>query len=378
MVNKTRQEIDQMNKIDKLLYGGFAVVAIGVVAVMLVSILSSPKQIEEEAVEPPTPPQTEQAPMETAAPVDDLVPPDGYVGYYLDDDGNKVCLTEEEIAASDAIEAEFKRKEEEQKAREKAEEEWWESRKEWIERFPFESTPHPEIKFDPTMYDSRKVFRGEWPEEKKDKAYRDMMRRVEHHSLLKMFYDSWVPYTEEFEQLHDIVQEELGEVGSTVALAVTFRTLAKYHKAAQRDPDSVYRENVRVELPVPEANELLEQEFVLGEDFFSLPEEGQQVYLAALLEPRRKAIRDQIDPPTERRDVTWREETEMLKECLLGPLGDLQIDGERIPEEQALAIRERLINEIPAAGFLELPKVVFSSNTKYEFQLKPGDPLLIK
>ena len=72
------------------------------------------------------------------------------------------------------------------------------------------------------------------------------------------------------------------------------------------------------------------------------------------------------------------EETEMLKECFLGPLGDLQIGGEGITEEQALVIRERLINEIPAAGFLELPKVVFASNTKYEFQLKPGDSLLIK
>ena len=133
-----------------------------------------------------------------------------------------------------------------------------------------------------------------------------------------------------------------------------------------------------MELPVPEANELLEQEFVLGEDFFSLPEEGQQVYLAALLEPRRKAIRDQIDPPTEKTRRHVGEETEMLKECLLGPLGDLQIGGKGITEEQALVIRERLINEIPAAGFLELPKVVFASNTKYEFQLKPGDSLLIK
>ena len=366
-----------MSKIDKFLYGGFAVVALAGLTAMLVTVFSPPKQLVEEAVEMPTP-QIEPA---NPAPVVVEVEPmqqETEFGYYLDDDGNKVWLTAGDIAASDAIEAEFKRQEEEQKAREKEEKEWWESRQNWVERFPFEPTPHPEITFDPTVYDSRKVFRGEWPEEKKDKAYWDMMRRVEHHSLLKSFYDSRVRYTEEFEQLHDIVQEELGESASTAVLAQTFETLKDYHKAAQRDPDAIFRENVRVELPVPEANELLEQEFVLGEDFFSLPEEGQQVYLSALLEPRRKAIRDQIDPPTERRDVTWGEETEMIKRCIVGALTNPEIGWEGIPKDQAIAIRDRLIDEIPAEGFLELPKVVFASNTKYEFQLKPGDPLLIK
>ena len=59
-----------------------------------------------------------------------------------------------------------------------------------------------------------------------------MMRRVDHHRLLKSFYNSWVPYTEEFEQLHDIIQEELCEVGSTAILAKTFETLKDYHQAA--------------------------------------------------------------------------------------------------------------------------------------------------
>ncbi len=367
-----------MNKIDKFLYGGFAIVAIGGLITMLVSVFSPPKQIAEETIETPKSPKIEQATPEPVVAVEPIQTATEYGVRYFDDNGNEIIPTQEILDAFKALDEERKRKEEEQKAPDEAEKKWWESRKDWVERFPFQPTPHPEIKFDPTVYDSRKVFRGEWPEEKKDDAYWDMMRRVEHHSLLKSFYNSWVPYIEEFEQLHDIVQEELGESASTAVLAVTFRTLAKYHKAAQRDPDAIFRENVRVELPVPEANELLEQEFVLGEDFFSLPEEGQQVYLAALLEPRRKAIRDQIDPPTERRDVTWGEETEMLKECIVGALTNPEIGWEGISKERALAIRERLINEIPAEGFLKLPKVIFASNTKYEFQLKPGDPLLIK
>lgn len=366
-----------MNKIDKILYGGFAVVAIGVVVAILVTVFSPPKQIVEETIETPTP-QIEPA---NSAPVVVEVEPmqqETEFGYYLDNDGNKVWLTAEDIAESDAIEAEFKRQEEEQKALDEAEKAWWESRKEWIERFPFEPTPHPEITFDPNAYDSRKVFRGEWPEEKKDKAYWDMKRRVDRHSLLKSFYDSWVRYTEEFEQLHDIVEEELGELGSTVALAVTFRTLAKYHKAAQRDPDSIYRENVEVIPPDPEPIDPMDTMVVLGPNFQNLPQSKQDEIIAELTNAYMEESRVRNNPQYEVRDVTWGEETEMMKRCLLGPLEDLQIGGEGITEEQALAIRERLINEIPAAGFLELPKVVFASNTKYEFQLKPGDPLLIK
>lgn len=85
-----------------------------------------------------------------------------------------------------------------------------------------------------------------------------------------------------------------------------------------------------------------------------------------------------MDPPP--KDATSRggEETKMLKECLLGPLEDLQIGGEGITEEQSLAIREGLINEIPAAGFLEIWKEGLRYVQKYEFELKPGDQLLVK
>ena len=363
-----------MSKIDKFLYGGFAVVALAGLTAMLVTVFSPPKQLVEEAVEPPQIEPANPAPVVEVEPMQQ----ETEFGYYLDNDGNKVWLTAEDIAESDAIEAEFKRQEEEQKALDEAEKAWWESRKDWVERFPFQPTPHPEITFDPTVYDPRKAFRGEWPEEKKDKAYWDMMRRVEHHSLLKDFYDSWVRYTEEFEQLHDIVQEELGETASTAVLAQTFRTLAKYHKAAQRDPDSIYRENAEVIPLDPEPTYPMDTMVVLGPDFQNLPQSKQNEIIAELTNAYREEQNAIDNQQYEVRDITWGEETEMMKRCLLGPLEDLQIDGERIPEEQALAIRERLINEIPAAGFLELPKVVFASNTKYEFQLKPGDPLLIK
>ena len=368
-----------MTKIDKFLYGGFAVIAIGVVVAILVTVFSPTKHRVEETSDPPAPPQLKQPTPKTTLTAEEITQlENGYVGYYLDDDGNKVWFTQEQLDAGSEYEQELKRQEEEQKALDEAEKKWWESRKDWVERFPFEPTPHPEITFDPTVYDSRKVFRGEWPEEKKDKAYWDMKRRVDRHSLLKSFYDSWVRYTEEFEQLHDIVEEELGEVGSTVALAVTFRTLAKYHKAAQRDPDSIYRENVEVEVPRPESTDPMDTMVVLGPDFQNLPQSKQNEIIAELSHAYMEESRARNNPQYEVRDVTWAERTERLATLIIGPLVNQRTGWEGIPKEQAIAIRDRLINEIPAAGFLELPKVFFSSNTKYEFQLKAGDPLLIK
>ena len=36
------------------------------------------------------------------------------------------------------------------------------------------------------------------------------------------------------------------------------------------------------------------------------------------------------------------------------------------------AIQERLLNEIPAGGFLKMGKEVFAFNSKYESELEPG------
>lgn len=47
-------------------------------------------------------------------------------------------------------------------------------------------------------------------------------------------------------------------------------------------------------------------------------------------------------------------------------------------QDQAYAIREGLLNEIPAEGFLKMPEVPFAYVQKYELELKPGDTLLIK
>lgn len=110
-----------MSKTDKFLYSGFAAIAIAGLVAMLVSVFSPPKQTAEETVETP---KIQQPTMKTASPpVDEPTQPEeDYVAYCLDDDGNKVWLTAEDIAESDAYEEEPKRQESERITQEKVEE----------------------------------------------------------------------------------------------------------------------------------------------------------------------------------------------------------------------------------------------------------------
>lgn len=132
--------------------------------------------------------QNEQPTLEIASPVNkSTLQENDYVAFYLDENGNKVWLTQEQRDRLKLYPEELKQQKERQEceriAKEKAEEEWWESRKDWIERFPFEPTHHPEITFDP--YET-------------DRRMRDM---VQNHGFLRYFYENKLRYTEEFEQM---------------------------------------------------------------------------------------------------------------------------------------------------------------------------------
>lgn len=107
-----------MNKTDKLLYEGFAVDII----VMLVSVFSPPKHAEEIAETP----KAEQPPIEAASsPADEPTQSENdYIAYYVDENGNKVLRTAEDIAKSKAYDKEFKRQEAERIAQGKAEKKW--------------------------------------------------------------------------------------------------------------------------------------------------------------------------------------------------------------------------------------------------------------
>ena len=365
-----------MNKTDKFLYGGFAVVAFAGIVAMLVSVFSQPKQTEEETAK--TPKATVE--KQSAKQIEDAP---NQMEQWWQNVENARRQREVDEALANLIQAEKDAERAAQEELERAEKEWWESRQDWVDRFPFEPTPHPEITFDPTVYDPVNV--EEWPEEKAE-LYSKMASIVDNHTFLKGFYKSKLPYTEEFEQMYDIVNAELGEELHPISLGWTFNALKKYHQAMQKDPDSVYRKNARVRRPVPPQKPT----FVAIED---LPSEEQATFQNMTKQERikffletaneiHKANTPHFDNPYEVRDVTWGEKAERLKESILGELTEppmpTEDDSRLMSMEKAREIRDRLLNEIPAAGFLEMGKDGFAYSDEYEYELKPGDPFLIR
>ena len=389
-----------MNKLDKLLYGGFAAIALAGIVAMLVTVFSPPKKTaEEETIEP----QTETPTPETASAEDEITPPEGHVAYYLDENGNKVWLTREELdaefAAVEEAEEEYEREEAEriakEQAKEQAEKEWWASRQDWIDRFPFQPTYHPETTFDPEAYDPNEAR----PTNEKDDAYWEMLELVTDHAFLQNFYQSKLPYTEEFERMHDIIKEELGETANdtiilakdTILQGMVFDRLKRYHHAKAKDPEEIRWKNVKVTKPPPEP-ELLPSmlEGLTPEQFAvyrALPGEARRAMTAELRHSRDQEMRRRIENyhnsfTTEIVDVTWGEEAEGLKDSMIAELlyhkhEHNEFEEPNMPEAQAVALVDRLINEIPGDGFLEMEEDVIYSNS-YISELKAGDPLLIK
>ena len=357
-----------MNKTDKLLYGGFAVGIVAGIVAMLVSVFSPPKQTEE-TVEIPKATLEKQS----AKQIEDV--PNQMERWRQGVENARLQREAEEETAM-VIQAE-------RDTKEQAEKEWRESRKEWIERFPFEPTPHPEITHDPDVYDP--VSEEEWPEEKAE-LYSKMASIVDNHTFLKGFYNSKLPYTEEFEQMYDIVKEELGEELHPIPLAKAFETIKDYHKAAQREPDSVFRKNVRVRRPMPK-----QEPVIIAVK--NLPPEGQATlqsmskqeqfkFMMETAEEIRRENNPHFDKPVEVRDVTWADRADKLKELILGAITAPPVrredDSRLMSMEKATEIRDRLLNEIPAAGFLDMPETGFAYSEEYEYELKPGDPYLIR
>ena len=105
-------------------------------------------------------------------------------------------------------------------------------------------------------------------------------------------------------------------------------------------------------------------------------------FLAETADEIRRENNPYFDNPVEVRDVTWGERVEDYKESILGSLRSppVRTDDDRnlMSTEMATTIRDRLLNEIPAAGFLEMPNVGFAYGGRHELELKAGDTLLIR
>ena len=213
------------------------------------------------------------------------------------------------------------------------------------------------------------------------------------HGFLRNFYASHLPYTEEFEQMHDIIKEELGELADdTVLQGMVFDRLKKHHHAMAKDPESIRWKNVKRTIPPPEP-ELLPSmlESLTPEQFAvyrALPGDLRRAMTRELRHSRDQEMRRRIEAyhkadTTEIVDVTWGEEAQEWKDSIIAELihphfFEPEWDESWIHEEQARALVERLVNEIPADGFLEMEGGDLIYYGKYEKELKPGDKLLIK
>ena len=230
-------------------------------------------------------------------------------------------VANEEIAADHAKHHEDLIRQKELEEQKKAEEAaYWESRQEWIENFPFEPVHHPTITFDPNIYNP--VGPGgpsdDTPEGEK------MAKMIRNHGFLSAFYENPNRYSPEFEQINRILTEE-GIEPDPIQWGWLFTHIGDYHKANQHDPEQ----------PWP------------------------------------------INP-----QKTWGYELELNANSILARMMSNKHRAKpfsNLPSEQeAIRIRDRLLNEIPADGFLNLGMGQdFSYNYHHEEQLKPGDPLLV-
>ena len=211
---------------------------------------------------------------------------------------------------------------------------WLESRKEWIENFPFTPEYHPEVVYydeiwdppqleAPAIEDYFSVQAHSDATQEHIKEYAEATRgrdRVENHSRLVGFYNSELRFSEEFEMLHDIFNE-YGFADNTCMLAYAFDNLMSYNKALLKNPD-------------------------------------------------------EMSPY----GITWKERADKAKKWVLVAINSdkMYLNGERRPgEAQAEEISSRILNEIPKEGFEDMG-LGFPMRGEVEAALQEGDRLLYR
>ena len=144
------------------------------------------------------------------------------------------------------------------------------------------------------------------------------------HSFLKEFFQNEARFTPQIEQLYHILEEH-GRGDNPVATGKIFNNLWEYHYYSQKDPD-----------------------------------ESSGVYSFRL-----------------GRHVTNVEEAECCFESVVYELHAERRwpDREFMPEAEAIAIRDRIVNEIE--GMDKIPRPGFAYNLTYEEGLKVGDSSLV-
>ena len=158
-----------------------------------------------------------------------------------------------------------------------------------------------------------------------------------------------------------------------------------------KDPEEIRWKNVQqtIRPPKPELlpsmlESLTPAQFAV---YRSLPGEARREMTKELRHSRDQEMRRRIEAyhnffTTVTVDVAWGEEAQERKDSMIAELlyhkhEHNELEEPNMPEEQARALVDRLVNEIPAAGFLEMEGNLHHAS-HYARKLKPGDPLLIR
>ena len=107
-------------------------------------------------------------------------------------------------------------------------------------------------------------------------------------------------YTEEFEQMCNIIQEECGEGDDPTPLGWTFETLKDYRQAVQRDLEEIYMENA----PSLPSEPVIISIDLLGEEYKNLPVKDQNMLVRELAKDYMKDYQAFGMPSYEVRDIT--------------------------------------------------------------------------
>ena len=195
-------------------------------------------------------------------------------------------------------------------------------RKLWEQNFPFQPT------FDPAVTVTANMISDD-PED---------LKATNNHFYLSAFFESELRFSPQFEQLYRIM-EEYDRTENATALAWAFENLREHHKARRENPDEV----------------MLRSD---GTPVMRRTDNGERV------------------------PCTWGYYAESFKETIR-----TEVDGrsqwphkEPMPEGQADAVVERLINEIPGMADLDGYLAVSPIDTRKPLPrktLKVGDPLLV-
>ena len=200
----------------------------------------------------------------------------------------------------------------------------------WEANFPYKLTYHPTLRFDRSMYNP--ADESTW-----DHSSRRRFKTVmENHFHLKSFFENDARFSKGFEELYHILKEHDRHDNPLVAGEI-FQYMAEYHHARQYDPEAVMTENGKpVKIMGP-----------MGRDGPSFT-------------------------------MTWGEWSHEMAESIVYDLYAPREwpDKEAMPEEEAMALRDRILTEIAPKDVPSDPSLGILSYG-IEDPMITGDPILV-